>query len=104
MVCYRISFLFNSRSHPPKKNVCVRMSVHVCATCNKAVAGCARRRCTHSLVSDQVVLDGGAAVVLLDPVDLETVSPVLELGLQLGSAGFPWTGGKAETEGRDQLR
>lgn len=103
MVCNRISFLLNSRSHPPK-NVCVRMSVHVCATCNKAVADCARSRCTHSLVSDQVVLDGGAAVVLLDPVDLETVPPVLELGLQLGSAGFPWTGGKAETEGRDQLR
>lgn len=50
------------------------------------------------------MLDGGAAVVLLDPVDLETVPPVLELGLQLGSAGFPWTGGKTETEGRDQLR
>lgn len=44
------------------------------------------------------MLDGGAAVVLLDPVDLETVPPVVELGLQLGSAGFPWTGGKSDTE------
>lgn len=44
------------------------------------------------------MLDGGATVVLLDPVDLVTVAPVVELRLQLGSAGFPWTGGKTETE------
>lgn len=44
------------------------------------------------------MLDGGATVVLLDPVDLEAVPPVVEPGLQLGSAGFPWTGGRTNTE------
>lgn len=72
------------------------MSVRMCVSCNKAAPE--RAHCTHSLVSDQVVLDGGAAVVLLDPFDLETVPPVVELGLQLGSAGFPWTGGRTDTE------
>lgn len=33
---------------------------------------------THSLVSDQVVFDGGAAIILLDPVDLKTIAPVLD--------------------------
>lgn len=35
---------------------------------------------THRLVSDQEVLDGQPAVVLLDPVDLEAIAPVVELG------------------------
>lgn len=33
---------------------------------------------THSLVSDQVVFNGGAAIILLDPVDLKTIAPVLD--------------------------
>lgn len=33
---------------------------------------------THSLVSDQVMFNGGAAVILLDPVDLKTIAPVLD--------------------------
>lgn len=36
---------------------------------------------THSLVSDQVMFNGGTAVVLLDPVDLKRVAPVLDLDL-----------------------
>lgn len=34
---------------------------------------------THSLVSDQVMFNGGSAIVLLDPVDLKTIAPVLDL-------------------------
>lgn len=53
---------------------------------------------THGFVSDQVVLDGGTTVVLLDPVDFVAVAPVVESGFQLGGAWFPWTGGKTETK------
>ena len=45
---------------------------------------------THGFVSDQVVLDGGASVILLHPVHLEGVTLLLHLGLQLGCTGFPW--------------
>lgn len=34
---------------------------------------------THSLVSDQVMNDGGTTIVLLDPVDLKRIAPVLDL-------------------------
>lgn len=34
---------------------------------------------THSLVSDQVMLNGRTTIVLLDPVDLQSVAPVLDL-------------------------
>lgn len=35
---------------------------------------------THSLVSDQVMFNGGTAIVLLDPVDLNTIAHLLDLG------------------------
>lgn len=45
---------------------------------SKVVADDLVAQYTHSLVSDQVVFDGGAAVILLDPVDLKTIAPVLD--------------------------
>lgn len=36
---------------------------------------------THSLVSDQVMFNGGSAIILLDPVDLKRIAPVLDLDL-----------------------
>lgn len=57
----------------------------------KAVASHLLARDTHSLVSDQVVLNGGTAVVLLDPVDLKSIAPSLDLDYQFGGSGFPYT-------------
>lgn len=44
---------------------------------------------THRSVPDQVVSDGGAAVVLLDQVHLDGVSVLSHLPFELRSAGFP---------------
>lgn len=46
---------------------------------------------THSLVSDQVMFNGGATIVLLDPVDLQTIAPVVDLDFNFGGTGFPYT-------------
>lgn len=47
---------------------------------------------THSLVSDQVMYNGGTAIVLLDPVDLNTIAQLLDLGFWFWGTGFPYTG------------
>lgn len=46
---------------------------------------------THSLVSDQVMFYGGATIVLLDPVDLQTIALVVDLDFYFGGTGFPYT-------------
>lgn len=45
---------------------------------------------THRSVLDQIVSDGGAAVVLLDQVHLNWVSVLSHLPFELRCAGFPW--------------
>ena len=47
---------------------------------------------THSLESDQVMHDGGAAIVLLHPVDFETVATVVQLDYYFWGTGLPYTG------------
>lgn len=48
-----------------------------------------RMRATHRSVLDQIVSDGGAAVILLDQVHLDGVPVLSHLPFQLGCAGFP---------------
>lgn len=47
---------------------------------------------THSLVSDQVMFDGGTTIILFDPVDLNGIAHVLDLEFKYGSTGFSCTG------------
>lgn len=47
---------------------------------------------TYGLVADQVVQDGRAAVVLLDPVHFEGVALGLDPSIQLGRVGVSWPG------------
>lgn len=47
---------------------------------------------THRLVSDQVVLNGWAPIILLDPVDLKSIACGLQLALQFRGTGLPYMG------------
>ena len=53
--------------------------------------GCKKpgKEATHRSVFDQVVSDGGAAVVLLDQLHLNRVSILSHLPFELRCAGFP---------------
>lgn len=53
---------------------------------------------THSFVSEQVVFNGRATVVLLDPFYLNGIALFFRHGLQFGGIRFPYTGQNKELQ------